>query len=114
FSAHLLCPLCLPSSLTLLTSPLPLHAALPICLSGHRASQRRSPLDSGKDRGVGRRDRALSAAGGPAWRDDEDGAGTINDSKTRRDRKSTRLNSSHGSISYAVSCLKNKNNKVNK
>src|SRR5437867_10853091 len=53
-------------------------------LSGHRASQRRSPLDSGKDRGVGRRDRALSAAGGPAWRDDEDGAGTINDSKTRR------------------------------
>src|SRR5207245_8957385 len=26
---------------------------------------------------------------------------------TRRDRKSTRLNSSHGSISYAVFCLKN-------
>src|SRR5204863_229795 len=53
-------------------------------LSGHRASQRRSPLDAGKDRGMGRRDRALSAAGGPAWRDDEDGAGTINDSRTRR------------------------------
>src|SRR6266852_5383654 len=28
-----------------------------------------------------------------------------------RDRKSTRLNSSHGSISYAVFCLKKKNNK---
>src|SRR5207245_10837743 len=28
-----------------------------------------------------------------------------------RDRKSTRLNSSHGSISYAVFCLKNKNTK---
>src|SRR5207245_3373842 len=28
----------------------------------------------------------------------------------RRDRKSTRLNSSHGSISYAVFCLKKKNN----
>src|SRR6266542_5258701 len=28
--------------------------------------------------------------------------------KRRADRKSTRLNSSHGSISYAVFCLKNK------
>src|SRR5207245_11613929 len=28
------------------------------------------------------------------------------------DRKSTRLNSSHGSISYAVFCLKKKNNKI--
>src|SRR3712207_8570948 len=27
----------------------------------------------------------------------------------RRDRKSTRLNSSHANISYAVFCLKNKN-----
>src|SRR2546429_7079996 len=30
--------------------------------------------------------------------------------KKRRDRKSTRLNSSHGYISYAVFCLKQKNN----
>src|SRR5438067_5979154 len=30
-----------------------------------------------------------------------------------RDRKSTRLNSSHVSISYAVFCLKKKNNKIN-
>src|SRR5207245_7118363 len=29
-----------------------------------------------------------------------------------RDRKSTRLNSSHGSISYAVFCLKNKKSKI--
>src|SRR2546422_7346994 len=29
----------------------------------------------------------------------------------RRDRKSTRLNSSHGYISYAVFCLKKKKNK---
>src|SRR5207245_10008691 len=28
------------------------------------------------------------------------------------DRKSTRLNSSHGSISYAVFCLKKKNNNI--
>src|SRR5690348_17687954 len=33
--------------------------------------------------------------------------------RTRRpDRKSTRLNSSHPSISYAVFCLKKKNNKA--
>src|ERR1041385_8941760 len=32
-------------------------------------------------------------------------------SRNRPDRKSTRLNSSHGYISYAVFCLKKKNNK---
>src|SRR5689334_23759347 len=32
--------------------------------------------------------------------------------RTTRDRKSTRLNSSHSSISYAVFCLKKKNNKT--
>src|SRR5207245_11273759 len=31
-------------------------------------------------------------------------------STSKPDRKSTRLNSSHGSISYAVFCLKKKNN----
>src|SRR2546429_1057309 len=31
--------------------------------------------------------------------------------ETREDRKSTRLNSSHGYISYAVFCLKKKNKK---
>src|SRR3712207_8273846 len=30
------------------------------------------------------------------------------------DRKSTRLNSSHANISYAVFCLKKKNNKTNR
>src|SRR5438128_7581161 len=30
----------------------------------------------------------------------------------RRDRKSTRLNSSHGSISYAVFCLKKKKKQI--
>src|SRR2546422_5667515 len=32
----------------------------------------------------------------------------------QRDRKSTRLNSSHGYISYAVFCLKKKKNETNK
>src|SRR3712207_8705191 len=31
--------------------------------------------------------------------------------RQRQDRKSTRLNSSHANISYAVFCLKKKNNK---
>src|SRR2546422_2244014 len=36
--------------------------------------------------------------------------GVLGDQRAR-DRKSTRLNSSHGYISYAVFCLKKKNNK---
>src|SRR2546422_2720129 len=40
------------------------------------------------------------------WLVNTDGA-----SPPRRDRKSTRLNSSHGYISYAVFCLKKKNKK---
>src|SRR5437660_6177866 len=32
--------------------------------------------------------------------------------RVRRDRKSTRLNSSHVAISYAVFCLKKKKNKI--
>src|SRR3712207_7270251 len=35
----------------------------------------------------------------------------VRGSTGRRDRKSTRLNSSHANISYAVFCLKKKNNK---
>src|SRR6267142_5711591 len=34
-------------------------------------------------------------------------------SRSQRDRKSTRLNSSHMSISYAVFCLKKKKKKIN-
>src|SRR2546429_2489839 len=43
-------------------------------------------------------------------RDDDDGSADRKDAQVRRlDRKSTRLNSSHGYISYAVFCLKKKN-----
>src|SRR5690242_21441467 len=41
-------------------------------------------------------------------------ARTIESLIAQRDRKSTRLNSSHMSISYAVFCLKKKKNKRNK
>src|SRR2546429_3570741 len=36
----------------------------------------------------------------------------MTDARERRDRKSTRLNSSHGYISYAVFCLKKKKKKA--
>src|SRR5438128_11659646 len=65
---------------------LSLHDALPIC-AGPGARQ-----------GVDRQDGAPRVQA--ARRAHADGAGA--------DRKSTRLNSSHGSISYAVFCLKKK------
>src|SRR2546427_5089006 len=37
--------------------------------------------------------------------------GEVSEQATARDRKSTRLNSSHSQISYAVFCLKKKKNK---
>src|SRR5690625_5395120 len=39
---------------------------------------------------------------------------TVHKDLTERDRKSTRLNSSHVAISYAVFCLKKKKKKTNK
>src|SRR5256885_6066798 len=77
---------------------LSLHDALPICQHCHRLlSQGRSDHVSdpgGRHRGRvrGRRARVLVVA-------------------PRQDRKSTRLNSSHLVISYAVFCLKKKKNK---
>src|SRR5689334_24176786 len=68
------------------------HDALPIS----RRRRERCPPD---ERSAGREDRH------PA-----DGAGC----RSSRDRKSTRLNSSHSSISYAVFCLKKKKKKKNK
>src|SRR5216684_5120562 len=61
---------------------LSLHDALPICGRSRKTPSAATP-----------RRRAPSAAGWPG-----------------RDRKSTRLNSSHGYISYAVFCLKKKKN----
>src|SRR5207245_11748313 len=44
----------------------------------------------------------------PSARRGAPGLPRASDGDGRRDRKSTRLNSSHGSISYAVFCLKKK------
>src|SRR5882757_10101245 len=51
----------------------------------------------------------LSAHGHPRRRAELDGRGS-----REPDRKSTRLNSSHANISYAVFCLKKKKKKKNK
>src|SRR3989337_1562184 len=54
---------------------------------------------------------ALPISGPPAAAPGEGAPGSARGRPPRpRDRKSTRLNSSHGSISYAVFCLKNKIN----
>src|SRR5256884_4559566 len=90
-------------------SPLPLHDALPISRRWRRGSGR-GHHDAGRRRGRTRRRsgrrpgwcfcrRARCGCERGAW-----------GREYPRDRKSTRLNSSHGYISYAVFCLKKKKN----
>src|SRR5438309_7674846 len=76
------------------TSTLSLHDALPIW-------PRRRPGSRAGNRG--------GCCLLRAWRSSRGRVRGANNS--RRDRKSTRLNSSHSSISYAVFCLKKKNQK---
>src|SRR5699024_11544671 len=67
------------------------------------AGRRRCPAAAGGQRGGGRRaPRRACRAGGPRARP--------SGRSSASDRKSTRLNSSHVSISYAVFCLKKKTN----
>src|SRR3712207_7512804 len=75
-------------------------AALP-CLRGPRRRDGRLGRRRG---GGGPRGWPPCAPGGPA-------AGGCGSARRVSDRKSTRLNSSHANISYAVFCLKKKNNK---
>src|SRR5207245_10096883 len=85
---------------------LSLHDALPIWRLPRQRQARRAQAaghDAGRRHGP-RRPRAVPVAGAqPREGGRRGGAGP-------QDRKSTRLNSSHGSISYAVFCLKKKNN----
>src|SRR5689334_23536455 len=61
------------------------------------------------------RDRRAARQGGPPrLRDSAQGSGDRRSAgRWLQDRKSTRLNSSHSSISYAVFCLKKKKKKNN-
>src|SRR3712207_9259040 len=72
---------------------LSLHDSLPISVATEKASAAASLARS--------RNRVASAR-------DSGSARSSRASATRRDRKSTRLNSSHANISYAVFCLKKK------
>src|SRR5688572_32308085 len=91
------------ASATSMSYTLSLHDALPIF-----------PPDDGDDAGAIARDlrhrrvvlRHLSSARGPASAAATDRA--VCRGVRREDRKSTRLNSSHSQISYAVFCLKKK------
>src|SRR3712207_8340233 len=76
---------------------LSLHDALPILLRRHGVRRQVVGFPLGHHDRVGRAAVAAPAALAP---DEED-------------RKSTRLNSSHANISYAVFCLKKKKNKYN-
>src|SRR5438045_7533147 len=86
---------------------LSLHDALPILGCGfsyrriHRRAERVAHLPRRRRRGTG-----TAAIGRSAWRR----LGIVE----WRDRKSTRLNSSHLGISYAVFCLKKKKKKKSK
>src|SRR5207245_10254254 len=92
-------------------SSLSLHDALPISRVGraHGLGLRRSRAQLREDDGAG--------IAHPRHRPGRRRPGGVTDVVTapgpwaRRDRKSTRLNSSHGSISYAVFCLKKKKQK---
>src|SRR3989449_4599041 len=95
-------------------SPLPLHDALPISRPFHQSVQAHELtvqaaqiLPSGRRRPAGGRSGCSREGGGRGG-----GGGRARLERGRpgveRDRKSTRLNSSHGYISYAVFCLKKK------
>src|SRR3989449_7008823 len=80
---------------------LSLHDALPI-------SVRRDGYGGGGDTGRGGGSGAARASRWRPWSASR--PGPASSASASRDRKSTRLNSSHGYISYAVFCLKKKKN----
>src|SRR5690348_18063951 len=82
---------------------LSLHDALPISSSLRRSAVGTTP--GGQISPSSRVVSGLTASPGSI---------SANDGRSGPDRKSTRLNSSHPSISYAVFCLKKKKKKKNK
>src|SRR5690606_41913263 len=87
-----------------------LHAALPICAHGDlKALAWRAEAARGRDAAIVEADcrQRMRRDHVDALRDGKAGISGEND-KGREDRKSTRLNSSHVKISYAVFCLKKK------
>src|SRR5206468_12716442 len=95
-------------------SPLSLHDALPISPPGlsHRPGagrgDHRQAYTQGPGGSVRRRSVSLLKNGSPAFLLPRSLPPTPLTGRAARDRKSTRLNSSHDQISYAVFCLKKK------
>src|SRR3712207_8479531 len=89
---------------------LSLHDALPISVRAVRCVERRVRRRA-HARGAPARARATdSIASTTAWGRCSGSGGRAGGAN--RDRKSTRLNSSHANISYAVFCLKKKKHKL--
>src|SRR5947209_15358220 len=84
-------------------STLSLHDALPI------SSRRPGDLERGADPQELRHGGEDRAGGGRPAQEQAPAPPARSGGGRRRDRKSTRLNSSHANISYAVFCLKKKN-----
>src|SRR3712207_8287364 len=86
---------------------LSLHDALPIC------PRRRGDLLPRRGPALlDRRDRELPPGDLPDRPDHPSGRARQGRSRRAADRKSTRLNSSHANISYAVFCLKKKRQQI--
>src|SRR2546422_3437830 len=85
---------------------LSLHDALPICFFGRDASLASSAWPSSHHPS------RVAARSNPAARRTCSSIPARTADLSQRDRKSTRLNSSHGYISYAVFCLKKKKDLV--
>src|SRR5207245_5175056 len=93
--------------------PLSLHDALPISDPDQEIDVGQAPeqptCEAGEGQAAQLHDRRLAPDGG------EVALVTVAEGRRRlaaQDRKSTRLNSSHGSISYAVFCLNKKNTNI--
>src|SRR3712207_7424035 len=82
---------------------LSLHDALPICWSGHIEAASHMPRVEGPTT------KNTQLCTGVMWGGKRQGE-KKKDWQKLLDRKSTRLNSSHANISYAVFCLKKKKN----
>src|SRR3712207_8490580 len=87
---------------------LSLHDALPISAAKSRSPRRGDRAARRTVAGAGEERRAPRAARGGRRGAEGVLPGSANPQRIGRDRKSTRLNSSHANISYAVFCLKKK------
>src|SRR5690349_24031347 len=92
---------------------LSLHDALPICPARRRVRERAIRISLPVVRAVRERERLRREATGFPWFANTS-APIISSPSMSQDRKSTRLNSSHVEISYAVFCLKKKKKKSQK